>query len=95
MLFRSKPVSGLKEESHARTIEEQLEDKTHFEMLILNRIALSQVMEELEENEAMLIRLRYIDEQTQSQVAQALGMNQVAVSRLEKKILIKLRRKLA
>ena len=64
-------------------------------MPILNRIALSQVMEELEENEAMLIRLRYIDEQTQSQVAQALGMNQVAVSRLEKKILIKLRRKLA
>lgn len=90
----SKPVSGLKEESHARTIEDQLEDKTHFEMPILNRIALSQVMEELEENEAMLIRLRYIDEQTQSQVAQALGMNQVAVSRLEK-ILIKLRRKLA
>lgn len=91
----SKPVSGLKEESHARTIEDQLEDKTHFEMPVLNRIALSQVMEELEENEAMLIRLRYIDEQTQSQVAQALGMNQVAVSRLEKKILIKLRRKLA
>ena len=76
-------------------LKRMVAEKTHFEMPILNRIALSQVMEELEENEAMLIRLRYIDEQTQSQVAQALGMNQVAVSRLEKKILIKLRRKLA
>ena len=36
-----------------------------------------------------------MEEQTQTQVADELGMNQVAVSRLEKKILIKMRRKLA
>ena len=35
------------------------------------------------------------DQVSQTQVADELGMNQVAVSRLEKKILIKMRRKLA
>lgn len=91
----SKPVCGVGEDSHVLTIEDQLEDKVHFEVSMVNRIALSQVLEELEEQEANLIRLRYIEEQTQTQVAHALGMNQVAVSRLEKKILIKMRRKLA
>lgn len=91
----SKPVRDTGEDSHALTIEDQLEDKIHFEAPMVNRIALSQVMDELEEREARLIHLRYIEEQTQTQVAHALGMNQVAVSRLEKKILIKMRRKLA
>lgn len=91
----STPVRGAGEDPHALTLEDQLEDKIHFEIPMVNRIALSQVMDELEEREARLIHLRYIEEQTQTQVAHALGMNQVAVSRLEKKILIKMRRKLA
>ena len=91
----SQPVGGISEDARALTIEDQLEDQEHFEAPVLNRIVLTQLMEELEEREAQLIRLRYVEERTQSQVAQALGMNQVAVSRLEKKILIKLRRKLA
>lgn len=91
----SKPLCGGSEGTHALTIEDQIEDKEHFELPVLNRIAIAQIMDELEENEAELIRLRYMDEQTQTQVAHTLGMNQVAVSRLEKKILIKLRRKLA
>ena len=91
----SQPVGGAGDEARALTIEEQLEDQVHFEVPVLDRIVLTQIMEELEEREAQLIRLRYVEEQTQSQVAQELGMNQVAVSRLEKKILIKLRRKLA
>ena len=91
----SQPVGGGSEDTRALTIEDQLADQEHFEAPVLNRIVLTQVMEELEEREAQLIRLRYVEEQTQAQVARALGMNQVAVSRLEKKILIKLRRKLA
>lgn len=91
----SQPVGGAGEDARTLTIEDQLEDKEHFEAPVLNRIALTQAMEELEEKEARLIRLRFVEEQTQTQVAHALGMNQVAVSRLEKKILIKMRRKLA
>lgn len=91
----SQPVHGAKEDAHTLTIEDQLEDKESFESPVLNRIALTQAMDELEEWEAQLIRMRYMEEQTQTQVADELGMNQVAVSRLEKKILIKMRRKLA
>lgn len=91
----SQPVHGAKEDAHTLTIEDQLEDKESFESPVLNRIALTQAMDELEEWEAQLIRMRYMEEQTQTQIADELGMNQVAVSRLEKKILIKMRRKLA
>lgn len=90
----SRPVCGDNEDAHTVTMEDRLQDYSHFETPVLNRIALQQIMGELEEQEASLIRLRYLEEQTQAQVARALGMNQVAVSRLEKKILGKLRRKL-
>lgn len=90
----SKPVTG-EENAGALTIADQLEDKKHFEGPILNRIALQQVMDELDEGEVRLISLRYMQNHTQSEVAQILGTNQVAVSRQERRILGKLRKKLA
>ena len=77
------------------TIADQLEDKKPFEGPILNRIALQQVMDELDEGEVRLISLRYMQNHTQAEVAQILGTNQVAVSRQERRILGKLRKKLA
>ena len=61
----------------------------------MNRIALQQVMDELDEGEVRLISLRYMQNHTQAEVAQILGTNQVAVSRQERRILGKLRKKLA
>lgn len=58
---------------------------------LLNRILLGQLLDDLEEQERELILLRYFKEQTQSQVAKRLGISQVQVSRMEKKILLKLR----
>ena len=48
-------------------------------------------MAELDEMEEKLIMLRYFKEMTQTEVADRLGISQVQVSRLEKKILKKLR----
>ena len=48
-------------------------------------------MDTLEEEEQFLIIMRYFKDQTQSQVAEMLGRTQVQVSRLEKKILKKMR----
>lgn len=62
---------------------------------VLNRMLLGQLLEELEEKERQLITLRYFQEKTQSQVAEALGMNQVQVSRMEKKILKSMKHKIA
>ena len=57
----------------------------------LNSILLEQLLAELDELEGKLIMLRYFKEMTQTQVADKLGISQVQVSRLEKKILRKLR----
>ena len=58
---------------------------------LLNSILLEQLWAELDEMEGKLIMLRYFKEMTQTQVADKLGISQVQVSRLEKKILKKLR----
>ena len=54
---------------------------------VVNRLLLQQLLFELEPEERKLIELRYFEEKTQTQVAETLGMSQVQVSRLEKKIL--------
>ena len=58
---------------------------------LINSILLKQLMAELDEMEEKLIMLRYFKEMTQTEVADKLGISQVQVSRLEKKILKKLR----
>lgn len=58
---------------------------------MLNNMLLKQLLGELEESEKRLIDLRYFREMTQVQVAKILGVSQVQVSRMEKKILLKLR----
>ena len=61
---------------------------------VLNRMVIEQLMELLDEREQNLIRCRYFENRTQSETAKELGMTQVQVSRLEKKILLCLRKNL-
>lgn len=58
---------------------------------VLNHMVIEQLLEILSEQERTLIKLRYFETKTQSEVASMLGMTQVQVSRLEKKILQRLR----
>jgi RNA polymerase sporulation-specific sigma factor len=48
---------------------------------------LKEAVEHLDERERLIVYLRYYKDQTQSEVATRLGISQVQVSRLEKKIL--------
>lgn len=59
---------------------------------VINRVLLEQLLKKLEEKERKLIELRYYQEKTQTEVARELGISQVQVSRLEKKILKRLRK---
>lgn len=59
---------------------------------VLNDLLVRQLLEELGERERRLIELRYFQEKTQVQTARELDMSQVQVSRLEKKILLKMRK---
>lgn len=52
-----------------------------------DKIALKEAINELDEREKLIVYLRYYKDQTQSEVAVRLGISQVQVSRLEKKIL--------
>jgi len=61
------------------------------EIEIVDKIALKEVLTNLEPRERQIIMLRYFKDKTQCQVAEMLGMSQVQVSRVEKKILIKIK----
>ena len=60
---------------------------------LLNHMLLEQLLEELPEADRDLIRMRYFENMTQSEVAKNLGISQVQVSRLEKKSLLSMRHK--
>ncbi|MBP3351803.1 MAG: SigF/SigG family RNA polymerase sporulation sigma factor [Lachnospiraceae bacterium] len=60
---------------------------------LLNRMLLNQLLEQLDEKESELIRLRYFQDKTQTEVARLFGISQVQVSRMEKKILLNMRTK--
>lgn len=58
---------------------------------LLDHMLLKQLMDKLEGKEKEIIRLRFFEDKTQTEVARLLNMNQVQVCRQEKKTLVKLR----
>ncbi|ATY84747.1 RNA polymerase sporulation sigma factor SigF [Kyrpidia spormannii] len=59
-----------------------------------DRLALTDALNRLPERERLIVFLRFFRDKTQSEVAEVLGISQVQVSRLEKKILNRIRRQL-
>lgn len=59
--------------------------------ILTNHIVLHELMEKMDERDRQLIRLRYFENKTQTEVAGLMGISQVQVSRQEKKILLKMR----
>ena len=53
--------------------------------------ALRSAMEKLSETERLLVKYRFVDELSQSETAKQLGVSQMFVSRLERKLLVKLK----
>jgi len=72
------------------TLEDVLTDGNQEERLI-ERIALREAIERLEERERMVIELRFFHGLTQERTAKILGVSQVQISRIEKKALQTLR----
>lgn len=74
---------------------DQLADKGRDEQeSMLNHLVIKQLIEGLPETEQKLIILRYYQDKTQTEVAKLLGISQVQVSRMEKKILLGLRERM-
>ena len=62
---------------------------------LVNKICLGDIIKNLNKREQKIIVLRYYKEKTQTEVAKILGITQVQVSRLEKKILLSMREKIS
>ncbi len=77
-----------------RMLIEKITDNTDEYNNIVNKITLTEIIENLDKREKEVILLRFYKEQTQSQVGKILGITQVQVSRIEKKVLDKMRLKL-
>lgn len=73
---------------------DKLEEKGNDNEKLLNRLVLTELLEALDDDERQLITLRYFCDYTQTQIAGKLGISQVQVSRLEKKILKTMRDKM-
>lgn len=95
--------SGVEVESIYRTIYrnegtdicliDKLEELENDQEKVLDRMLLGKLIGELKPDERKLIVMRYFMDKTQSQIAEEMGISQVQVSRLEKKILLSMRKK--
>ena len=73
------------------TLADRLEEKENRQENLLNRILLEEVLGKLEKDERRLICMRYFQDMTQTEIAGILGISQVQVSRMEKRIIKQLR----
>ena len=80
------------DEDEAQELMNVIPDNFEEEKLV-TKIHLRTVINELSEREKKLIILRYFRDKTQTEIAESLGVSQVQVSRMENKIIDKLRLK--
>ena len=86
-----RPVGGSDDNQLCRM--DRLEEENNEHEALINRMVLKELLSSLEEGEREIIVRRYFHNQTQTQIAQDLGISQVQVSRLEKRILKAMRKR--
>ena len=93
---------ALEANKEIKSIDEDFEDSNEnilfnkvkvesYEEDTIKKIILKQELEKLDEKERNIIILRYFYNKTQSQIASQYGITQVQVSRIEKRVLLKMR----
>ena len=81
--------------SEGVALVEKLQSPENEENKIVNRLLIASAIKDFPEREQKIVMLRYFRQKTQSQIAELLGISQVQVSRLEKRILSELKQKIA
>ena len=82
----------INQDNENTTVGSFLPDHTDSEKIIVDKILIKQLLESLTKEEEKVIVLRYFKNKTQQEIAEIMGLTQVKVSRLEKKILEKLKK---
>ena len=101
-LDSSLPVNSIEEEvysghndKNSLNILDTLSSNKDEASLITNKIALNKIINSLEKRDKEIILLRYYKDKTQSEVGKIMGISQVQVSRIEKRLLEKMKKELA
>lgn len=76
-------------------LKDVLEDSSRFDEALMTKISLTEAAMKLDGRDRQILVLRYFKNMTQSSVASRLGISQVQVSRLEKKMLLKMKKYMA
>ena len=74
-------------------IDKVASEKDEQEMLT-NKIAIREIIKDLPKEDKEIIMLRYYKQKTQKEVADMMGISQSYISRLEKKIISRLRKEI-
>ena len=93
----TKQVESINEEIFDNDNKEKLEkivSKIDEQSKIVDKLTINDMIEKLNNREKVIIKLRYFNGKTQTQVAKILGISQVQVSRIEKKILENMKEKM-
>ena len=74
---------------------DRIKDEKNTEEMWTERICLLQAIKTLSDKEKLIINLRYYKGKTQTQVAEAIGISQAQVSRIEKSAIERLKRQMS
>ncbi|MDO4744652.1 MAG: SigF/SigG family RNA polymerase sporulation sigma factor [Clostridia bacterium] len=79
-------------ESDSKTLADRIESKENCEGEVINRVLVQELLTKFDEREQKIIVLRYFKQKTQGEIAGILGISQVQVSRIEKRVLAEMRK---
>ena len=79
------------QEGDGVSVSELLPSEKNEQLRIENRLLIQQLMKELSVEEQQVIKMRYYEDKTQTEIGSLLSISQVQVSRIEKRALKKMR----
>lgn len=83
-----------KDSSKTLNVEDIIPDTKNQEAMINDKLTVNKLIEELQPQEKQIVMMRYYKGSTQTEVSKTLGISQVQVSRIEKRILYSMKQKL-
>ena len=81
-------------QEEGQTLLDKLSSNVDEANMVINKITIMQLINKLKSREKQIILLRYYKGKTQTEIAKILGITQVQISRIEKKILNDMKRNL-
>ncbi len=99
-LESERPLESIDEEnydndSNGESKISKISDGKDETAILIDKMCINNLIQELGNREKQIILLRYYKGKTQTEVAKILGVTQVQISRIEKKILLEMKQKMS